>query len=963
MSSKTDSLKLRFMGWHRPVLQGVLELLEDRWKDSAWELSDTLLLVPTAETGRRLREAMAVEAARRNGAVMAPYVWSPEAAIMAGAEVEKMASHLEQQLIWTHVLETQDLTECPDLFPTTPVVERRAWASGVAETLTELRRSTGSGGLSFADVSEAQKSREDAARWRELEMLEQRYLSLLEQLEVLDDLQIKVKASKSPVLPDGVSRILVLCLADPPALLIHWLKAASRQVSVEVLIQAPAVERHRFDENGLPNPVAWVDQPLRSSLSGDQLHVENLAEQQAHKVVELLRKLAVSGHGVAVGLADPSLSSHLVGALTGEGVEVYDPTGRKAAQHAVLDFLRTWQDLLQGSTWRKFMIFLRQDDVLRVLAAEAKVSPENVLGAMDAFFAQRLPATLRTAHEISGGPPVDDREVSSGQLALVHAFTGTVLERLDEWQGGASLMSSLRTLLEWIFGSREFQTEDEQDRDYALLLGEIMKLAHESESAAVKLGWSDAATRLLPGMIRELEKINLADLRGKVGLVLRGWLELLWEPAPGLVVGGFNDETVPGVVTVDAFLPDHVRERLGLSCQRNRWARDAYLLAALHEQRRASGELHLVVGQSSDDGDVLRPSRLLFSCDDEALPRRVAQLFPKDTEHVSVQEPAQSLAWQLQPENVEGWEHKISPSLLKSYLHCPARCYLNRVLGMSPIDPSQREMSVMDFGDLIHAALHDFGNNEAVRDSFNESEIADYLDDALQRLARELWGGRPLLSTSLQIENARQRLAYAAREQALLRSSGWRITEVEYDLNKDGALTLGGLIFSARVDRVDQHHDGRIRVLDYKTSHKGRSPENAHTGSVKKAALEDEALAWKCFTGARGGAKQWMDLQLPLYVWALKQLHLDAPSIEAGYFQLPAAVTETKTDIWSMDDELLEKALACAEQAALRIKQGVFWPPSTELLHDDFEELLLGNAVDSLKPDSFVSPAVREEAS
>jgi len=33
--------------------------------------------------------------------------------------------------------------------------------------------------------------------------------------------------------------------------------------------------------------------------------------------------------------------------------------------------------------------------------------------------------------------------------------------------------------------------------------------------------------------------------------VLHGWLELLWEPADGLVIAGFNDEHVPGAVAPD----------------------------------------------------------------------------------------------------------------------------------------------------------------------------------------------------------------------------------------------------------------------------------------------------------------------------------------------------------------------------------------------------------------------------
>jgi ATP-dependent helicase/nuclease subunit B len=108
---------------------------------------------------------------------------------------------------------------------------------------------------------------------------------------------------------------------------------------------------------------------------------------------------------------------------------------------------------------------------------------------------------------------------------------------------------------------------------------------------------------------------------------LNGWLELLWEDAPHLVVAGLNDGRVPEVVTGDAFLPELLRERLGLKTNGRRFARDVYLLAALAATRTTAGRLEILLGKVSLAGDPLRPSRLLLRCADEDLPRRIKFLF------------------------------------------------------------------------------------------------------------------------------------------------------------------------------------------------------------------------------------------------------------------------------------------------------------------------------------------------
>jgi ATP-dependent helicase/nuclease subunit B len=413
------------------------------------------------------------------------------------------------------------------------------------------------------------------------------------------------------------------------------------------------------------------------------------------------------------------------------------------------------------------------------------------------------------------------------------------------------------------------------------------------------------------------------------------------------VVCGFNDESVPGKIAPDPFLPDAVRETLGLTCQASRRARDAYLLMALAAQREKTGALHLVVGQTNDSGDVLRPSRLLFACADAALPPRIRHLFPKESHAPAVLQPAHHIPWRLAPWRIEKALASVNPTLLASYLRCPLRCALEKFFKMVPVEATQREMTPGDFGALVHEVLAAFGREEKLRDSVSEKEIAKFFDETLDHLAAQHWGARPLLSTALQVEAARQRLAHAARVQAGLRAQGWRIQEVELEIKADAGLMLAQVPFIGRVDRVDVHlQSGAVCIWDYKTRHKNVSPSDAHSSAVRK---EDEEQAWKQFANAKGKPRVWTDLQLPLYVWALRNKYPEAPYLGAGYIHLPAAVTESAAQFWEeLDDDLIASAHRCAEEVVRRMKDGIFWPPADEVSHDAFEDILLGDAKDSV---------------
>jgi ATP-dependent helicase/nuclease subunit B len=124
-----------------------------------------------------------------------------------------------------------------------------------------------------------------------------------------------------------------------------------------------------------------------------------------------------------------------------------------------------------------------------------------------------------------------------------------------------------------------------------------------------------------------------------------------------------------------------------------------------------------------------------------------------------------------------------------------------------------------------------------------------------------------------------------------------------------------------KIDRIDRHIDGRVRVLDYKTSDSPITPAQAHWGSVDATSPPWTRLS------INGKERAWLDLQLPLY--RLNLAPAFGPAVACGYFNLPKGVGATAISAWTdYTSEVQQSAEACATQIVAAVAAGQFWPPA-----------------------------------
>ncbi len=398
-----------------------------------------------------------------------------------------------------------------------------------------------------------------------------------------------------------------------------------------------------------------------------------------------------------------------------------------------------------------------------------------------------------------------------------------------------------------------------------------------------------------------------------------GWLELPLDDAPSLVVCGVNDGQVPSSLNHDMFLPNGLREHLGLEDNRRRFARDAYALSVLVHSKAS---LRLVAGRHDREGNPLLPSRLLFATDEQTMARRVLNAFqPSGRDAGDLNAPERPTGFPIPRARTLAPVARVNVTAFRDYIACRYRFYLKHIEKLRGIEELAGELTASTFGTLIHTALLRWAQSPAV-EATDPLELRIALHRAFDQAAEALFDEEPLPAVRLQLEQARLRLNAFAEWQALHRRQGWRVWRKEIDASHELKLEKGRTLkVFGRIDRIDYHEaSDRWLIIDYKTGDAGNTPEQVHVRDGK-----------------------WVDLQLPLYRLLARNLNVRGePGL--AYLTLGKQPPKEPEELlrqaaWTLDE--LAAADGVITQIANHIADGSFWPPSSEPPRfDDFACIL-----------------------
>ena len=898
-----------FLGWDRPFSTLAVAWLLER-RD---ELPGMLLIVPTAQSGRRLREALAESA----GAVLSPKIVTP-GSFLQSRDDEAAADWIER-VAWTEVLE--DLSNWSDyqaLFPEPPGGDGD-WASGLAQEMVGLRHALQDNGLLLSTAARKLRETVEADRWDALGRLEDLVERKLHSWGYRSRSRI---LAEGLTLPDGFTKIVLAGVAEMPPLVEQALLAWQGQITA--LIGAPDREAKEFSPIGKPLS-NWSQRPL--PWPGDTLQVVADPRQQAVEALRVIGEMKTPSNEVALGSPDTEVGDELARAFTRAGWPAFHP-----AAEVVTGGLARW-----FKVWRSWLT----DPALACMADLLTLPETGVLVAgKRAQKAKRL-AELR------------DRWMVLRSDDLQRRFDGENFRSEFEKETAAELCTAAASLEKWrtSFLAGNFTATMEKLLE---ILGRTGP--NTQESAEAMAGWIASAAPLIERvnrgagfwidqMISEHPTPAALPPDGRV-LDVQGWLELFHEPGGHLVLCGMNDGKVPARSGGEPWLSEASRGLLGLVKDADRAARDAYHFMAMLEARRDGGRVDVICGKSGSGGESLLPSRLLLAGERQDLPQRVKLLFKE------VEPPEAGLRWQAD------WQWKprdakpptrLNVTSLGSYLACPFRYYLKYVLNMQSPEPERAEWNARDFGTVAHEVLERWGRDPGARNSEKADVIHDWLSAELDRVVAEWFAKRVPLAIRIQTESLRQRFLWLARIQAQHLMDGWEIVDVERKVE----LPVGEAKIIAMIDRIDRHREtGQMRVLDYKTGNVD-SVDRAHRKKLGASSVLPAHLSPDCpavYEGMEKGKSAsflWHNLQLPLYAAALVMRGESLPV--PCYLTLGSTEADVGIQDWKdFETTDLEAARTCADWVAGQIAAGVFSPPAEKIKYDDFAVLAAGRTFEEM---------------
>jgi hypothetical protein len=408
-----------------------------------------------------------------------------------------------------------------------------------------------------------------------------------------------------------------------------------------------------------------------------------------------------------------------------------------------------------------------------------------------------------------------------------------------------------------------------------------------------------------------------------------GWLELPLDDAPRVVVAGLDESSASAAFTGGLLAPP-LRRSLGLQDAETFNARDLYYLELLMASREAT----FITGRRGTQGEPLSPRRILLAGATRELVETVRTFWGDNAQSGDDADDPSAMSGEsafgpILPAPDAPTPARLPATAFRDYLACPYRFYLRHVLELRQVRDLPRELPPGDFGRLLHDVLGRFARSAAASSDDGEA-IARTLIELLEEESMARSGAMPRVAVRLQLEQLRRRLRSFAVWQAAQAREGWSIDPELVEVRMEATLDVDGspFVVVGRVDRVDRHASGGVRLLDYKSAEQSATPEQTHRAGGRKE-------------------RRWVDLQLPLYELMLRQRAgavVVGGAIELGFVNLghrlsadPLALAE-----WSAAD--LDDARSTARDVVRAIRARRFWPPGEPPSYADGFEGLAGDS-------------------
>ena len=452
---------------------------------------------------------------------------------------------------------------------------------------------------------------DESDRWRVLAKIQAKYLAVLDELDLWD-----VQTARAFAVEHAECQIDTECVLIGVVELNSVQRDLIDQVAdrMTAMVFAPDRLADRFDKYGCLIPGAWQNELC--ALAPEQIEVVERAGDQADAVVRALAELngRYSADEITIGVPDDRIVPYIEQRLAECELPARYGAGRPIAESSPCQLLSALADHLDQRDFTTFACLLRHPAIGRWLAQRG--IKEDCLTALDEYYSEHLPPRPATAW-LDSPWRVSLRNVHQSIEQLIEPLAGPQ-RKLNDWN------DSVQAVLVEVYGIRELDRQVDADRNLLEACEKIQEVLFEISQINSRIALEISGSGALRIILGELGDEAIPPRAHESAIELLGWLELPLDDAPVLAVTGFNEGVVPATLNADQFLPNRLRQSLGLEDDNRRYARDLFFLNHLAASRKA---LRIIAGRRAVDGQPLVPSRLLLACGDEQLVCRVGCWF------------------------------------------------------------------------------------------------------------------------------------------------------------------------------------------------------------------------------------------------------------------------------------------------------------------------------------------------
>ncbi|QQV04043.1 MULTISPECIES: PD-(D/E)XK nuclease family protein [Chryseobacterium] len=308
------------------------------------------------------------------------------------------------------------------------------------------------------------------------------------------------------------------------------------------------------------------------------------------------------------------------------------------------------------------------------------------------------------------------------------------------------------------------------------------------------------------------------------GLQVMGLLETRLLNFENVILLSVNEGKLPLGNSQNTYIPFDIRRHFDLHTFLENDSIYAYHFYRLLQNAK---NIHLLFNALSSGVNTGEKSRFITQIEMESR-HQINHIIVENSSDPIISKPIEILKTPLVIQQLSKWKEKVSASHLTSYLYNPIDFYLSKVLNTSETDEIEEELSIRNYGNLVHYTLQEIYENikgKILKNSDLQNsiqQIDEYINIAIEKLKHqpEFYNkGMNFVHKAIARKVILNILNY---DLELIKSGNTleiidiekRFENIDFYLNKEKTDKVSFFGFIDRIDKLN----GTIRIIDYKTA-------------------------------------------------------------------------------------------------------------------------------------------------